>query len=99
MIRTSSILLLTLLTLMSCKVVDENSNNNTQTLKTFQITNGEIQGWSFESGWEWQSFNAINMDTKVDGDCEYFIKGGLLLGLHKKYRMTKAIQWKKVKYG
>lgn len=84
MIRTSSILLLTLLTLMSCKVVDENSNNNTQTLKTFQITNGEIQGWSFESGWEWQSFNAINMDTKVDGDCEYFIKGGLATGAAQK---------------
>jgi len=83
MIRsTHSVLLLSLLTLfgLNCKVVEDDNSTATQTISTFKITTGEIQGWTFDSDFEWKEFDASNMNTLVDGAATVFVTGGLVKG-------------------
>jgi hypothetical protein len=86
MIRKLSALLISTVVLFGfgCKVVDDTGSSNTQTIATFRLASGEVQGYSFEPDYEWKEFDASNGSTgmykQVDGDAAFFISGGLVKG-------------------
>jgi hypothetical protein len=86
MIRRLSIALVAMIMLFGCKVVEEETGGSVLTASTFRIYASDIQGWSFESDWEWAQFLAQTsgstkgMDKLVDGDAPFFVDAGLING-------------------
>jgi hypothetical protein len=67
--------------MVSCKVVQEESNNTTG-IKSFRIADGSISGWVDQpSGYK--EFNPSNMFDLVNGLATFYITGGLVEGIQQ----------------
>ncbi|NLD91955.1 MAG: hypothetical protein GX639_04725 [Fibrobacter sp.] len=86
MIRRLLIAFFAVVLMFGCKIVEEESGGDVFNESTFRIYEADIQGWSFESDWEWAEFLAKTsgstkgMDELVDGDAPMFVDAGLIKG-------------------
>jgi hypothetical protein len=83
MVRTSSLFFIVLLTMMSCKIV-EDTQGDVKTISTFRIAMGDVSGWPFEEDWEWKTFSKNQMFDVVNGDAQDFVNWGLIEGAAQK---------------
>jgi hypothetical protein len=88
MIRSSSLVIISLLTLMSCKVVDDDTGGSSQTVSTYRIAASEISGWSEVADGGWVSFSKSTMNSLVDGEYKFYVDGGMVEGAQQTLKNT-----------
>jgi len=80
MFRYRSVVLMAFLTIVSCKVVSDNSDSNSLTRDSYRISNGEVSGWSEQAADGWIPFTKSTMDQQVDGEAPFYVDGGVIEG-------------------
>jgi hypothetical protein len=85
MIRPRFLLFISLLTIMSCKIVNEPATANDQSYSTYRLATSEASGWTeLADTAGWKPFAKNTMNALVDGEADFFTDEGMVEGAQQR---------------